>query len=55
MTYRWYDHSGFAGGRVGQDGAMGLPYRTDEEVQAVDVARSEPALQEVAAREGPRH
>jgi TPP-dependent pyruvate/acetoin dehydrogenase alpha subunit len=33
MTYRWYDHSGFAGGKVGQDGAMGLPYRSDEEVR----------------------
>lgn len=33
ITYRWYDHSGFAGGRVGQDGAMGLPYRTDDEVK----------------------
>ncbi len=33
VTYRWYDHSGFAGGRVGQDGAMGLPYRSDEEVR----------------------
>ena len=51
ITYRWYDHSGFAGGRVGQDGAKGLPYRTDDEVQAVDVARSDSALQEVAAGE----
>jgi TPP-dependent pyruvate/acetoin dehydrogenase alpha subunit len=33
MTYRWYDHAGFAGGRVAQDGAMGLPYRSDEEVR----------------------
>lgn len=33
MTYRWYDHSGFAGGKVGQDGAFGIPYRTDEEVR----------------------
>ena len=33
MTYRWYDHSGFAGARAGQDGAMGLPYRSDEEVR----------------------
>jgi TPP-dependent pyruvate/acetoin dehydrogenase alpha subunit len=33
VTYRWYDHAGFAGGRVGQDAAMGLPYRTDEEVR----------------------
>jgi TPP-dependent pyruvate/acetoin dehydrogenase alpha subunit len=33
VTYRWYDHSGFAGGHVGQDGARGLPYRTDEEVR----------------------
>ena len=34
MTYRWYDHSGFAGGKVGQDGAFGMPYRTDDEVNA---------------------
>ncbi len=34
LTYRWYDHSGFAGARVNEDGAMGLPYRTDEEVRA---------------------
>jgi TPP-dependent pyruvate/acetoin dehydrogenase alpha subunit len=33
ITYRWYDHSGFAGGRTGQDGALGLPYRTDDEVK----------------------
>jgi TPP-dependent pyruvate/acetoin dehydrogenase alpha subunit len=33
VTYRWYDHAGFAGGRVNQDAAMGLPYRTDEEVR----------------------
>jgi len=33
ITYRWYDHAGFAGGKVGRDGAMGLPYRTDQEVQ----------------------
>ena len=34
LTYRWYDHSGFAGTKAGQDGALGLPYRTDEEVRA---------------------
>jgi len=33
ITFRWYDHSGFAGGKVGQDGALGLPYRTDDEVK----------------------
>ncbi|MBM3774006.1 MAG: thiamine pyrophosphate-dependent dehydrogenase E1 component subunit alpha [Acidobacteria bacterium] len=33
ITYRWYDHSGFAGGRTGVDGAFGLPYRSDEEVR----------------------
>jgi TPP-dependent pyruvate/acetoin dehydrogenase alpha subunit len=33
VTYRWYDHSGFAGGKVGQDAAMSLPYRTDDEVR----------------------
>ena len=34
MTYRWYDHSGFAGARIGEHGAFGIPYRTDEEVHA---------------------
>ena len=34
LTYRWYDHSGFAGARADTDGASGLPYRTDAEVQA---------------------
>ncbi len=34
ITYRWYDHSGFAGSKVGQDGAFGIPYRTDDEVNA---------------------
>jgi TPP-dependent pyruvate/acetoin dehydrogenase alpha subunit len=33
MTYRWYDHAGFAGARVGEDGAFGIPYRTDDEVR----------------------
>ncbi|MCC6394509.1 MAG: thiamine pyrophosphate-dependent dehydrogenase E1 component subunit alpha [Bryobacterales bacterium] len=33
ITYRWYDHSGFAGARLGSDGARGLPYRSDEEVR----------------------
>jgi pyruvate dehydrogenase E1 component alpha subunit len=33
ITYRWYDHSGFAGARVGVEGAAGLPYRSDEEVK----------------------
>jgi TPP-dependent pyruvate/acetoin dehydrogenase alpha subunit len=33
MTYRWYDHAGFAGGKVGMDGAMSLPYRSDDEVK----------------------
>lgn len=34
ITYRWMDHSGFAGAKVGVDGAAGLPYRSNEEVQA---------------------
>jgi pyruvate dehydrogenase E1 component alpha subunit len=33
LTYRWYDHSGFAGGRAGVDAAWGLPYRSDDEVR----------------------
>jgi pyruvate dehydrogenase E1 component alpha subunit len=34
MTYRWYDHYGFAGAKEGMDGAWGLPYRPDSELQA---------------------
>lgn len=34
ITYRWYDHAGFAGSRAGTDGAYGLPYRSDDEVRA---------------------
>jgi pyruvate dehydrogenase E1 component alpha subunit len=33
VAMRWYDHSGFAGSKVGVDGAFGLPYRSDEEVK----------------------
>jgi TPP-dependent pyruvate/acetoin dehydrogenase alpha subunit len=33
MTWRWYDHQGFAGAKAGQQGAFGLPYRTDDEVR----------------------
>ncbi len=33
MTYRWYDHQGFAGAKAGADGAFGLPYRSDDEVR----------------------
>ncbi len=33
MTYRWYDHQGFAGAKAGADAAFGLPYRTDDEVR----------------------
>lgn len=33
ISFRWYDHSGFSGGKVNQDAAMGLPYRTDDEVK----------------------
>jgi TPP-dependent pyruvate/acetoin dehydrogenase alpha subunit len=34
MTYRWYDHSGFAAAKVGIDAAYGLPYRTDDELKS---------------------
>jgi pyruvate dehydrogenase E1 component alpha subunit len=33
LTYRWYDHSGVAGAKVGVDGAFGLPYRPDAELR----------------------
>jgi len=33
ITYRWYDHAGFAGAKEGIDGAFGLPYRPDSEVK----------------------
>jgi pyruvate dehydrogenase E1 component alpha subunit len=32
-TYRWYDHYGVRGARVGQDGAFGLGYRSDRELR----------------------
>jgi acetoin:2,6-dichlorophenolindophenol oxidoreductase subunit alpha len=34
ITYRWYDHSGFAGSKVGRDAAIGLTYRSDDELRA---------------------
>ena len=34
MTYRWYDHGGFAGARLGEEGSFGISYRTDDEVRA---------------------
>jgi pyruvate dehydrogenase E1 component alpha subunit len=33
VTWRWFDHYGLAGAKVGVDGAFGLPYRTDDEVK----------------------
>lgn len=33
LTFRWYDHQGFAGAKAGADGAFGLPYRSDDEVR----------------------
>jgi pyruvate dehydrogenase E1 component alpha subunit len=32
-TYRWYDHYGAGGARVGVDGAFGLGYRSDRELR----------------------
>ncbi|MCR4413275.1 MAG: thiamine pyrophosphate-dependent dehydrogenase E1 component subunit alpha [Thermoguttaceae bacterium] len=32
-TYRWYDHYGAGGARIGVDGAFGLGYRSDREVR----------------------
>jgi TPP-dependent pyruvate/acetoin dehydrogenase alpha subunit len=34
LTFRWYDHAGTAGAKVGVDGAFGLPYRSDDAVRA---------------------
>lgn len=33
LTFRWYDHSGFAGAKVGTDGAFGMSYRSDQAVR----------------------
>lgn len=33
-TFRWYDHSGVAGAKVGAEGAFNLPYRSDDAVRA---------------------
>jgi pyruvate dehydrogenase E1 component alpha subunit len=32
-TYRWYDHYGFHGSKIGRDGAFGLGYRSDRELR----------------------
>ena len=32
-TYRWYDHYGAGGARIGVDGAWGLGYRSDRELR----------------------
>ena len=32
-TYRWYDHYGTGGARIGVDGAFGLGYRSDRELR----------------------
>jgi pyruvate dehydrogenase E1 component alpha subunit len=32
-TYRWYDHYGARGARIGADGAFGLGYRSDRELR----------------------
>jgi pyruvate dehydrogenase E1 component alpha subunit len=32
-TYRWYDHYGAGGARLGVDGAFGLGYRSDRELR----------------------
>ena len=32
-TYRWYDHYGFQGSKIGRDGAFGLGYRSDQELR----------------------
>ena len=34
LTFRWYDHLGFAGAKASVDGAFGMPYRTDDELKA---------------------
>ena len=32
-TYRWYDHYGAGGAKIGRDGAFGLGYRSDRELR----------------------
>jgi pyruvate dehydrogenase E1 component alpha subunit len=32
-TYRWYDHYGAGGAKIGMDGAFGLGYRSDRELR----------------------
>jgi pyruvate dehydrogenase E1 component alpha subunit len=32
-TYRWYDHYGTRGAKIGVDGAFGLDYRSDRELR----------------------
>ena len=51
LTYRWYDHSGFAGTRVGQDGAFSLPYPDGRRSPRLDDTRSHPEIQALADRQ----
>lgn len=52
MTYRWYDHAGFAGAEVGVDGAWGLPYRSDSEVRTWMARDPIPRFQQFLIEEG---
>ena len=54
LTYRWYDHSGFAGARRRPGGRVRPSLSHGRRSARLDDPRSSPALQALAARQGPR-
>ena len=51
-TYRWYDHYGAGGARIGADGAFGLGYRSDRELRAWMAKDPLPRFRAFLASEG---
>jgi len=51
-TYRWYDHYGAGGAKVGVDGAFGLGYRADSELREWMAKDPIPRFREVLVRDG---
>jgi pyruvate dehydrogenase E1 component alpha subunit len=51
-TYRWYDHYGAGGARIGADGAFGLGYRSDRELRAWMAKDPIPRFRAFLATEG---
>jgi pyruvate dehydrogenase E1 component alpha subunit len=51
-TYRWYDHYGAGGAKIGVDGAFGLGYRSDRELRDWMAKDPIPRFRETLVRDG---